>query len=448
MGKPVSLPPGFGSLTEDEGGAPWAADDAGNARPSRPLPPPPKPPDFGSLAPRLGTVSRDDADWGEDEDPTGNLGMPPVRPAVASSPAVRATPLLGGAARRPPTQLVAIAVAALVVVGGILAFAFWPRSGRLVVNVTGPGGVGVAQLSVLVDGEEVCQSSPCVARLSADTHRLRIFAAGYQQPADRMVAVPRGGDANVDVALAPGGFGAGGTGLSIGDLGKYLRVKVDGQDRGALPVKINDLAAGEHVIEIGGNDRYAPFEEKVTLEADQILEYEPKLQVKKGLARVEEGRNAGGARVTLECPGEAESLLDPPTSVDVDPKKPCTLRAVKEGYAVFRTSVAFDDGKAEKVFRIDLDPTATGGTAATPRRGGASTPAAPAAASRGTCKVSINSIPITTAVIDGRPVGKTPKLVSVPCGPHTVTFMHPSKGRKVAGVVAVPSKVAVAAVRF
>ncbi|GEM_PF-3695111 len=462
MGAPITIPPSLrphlaadlGSGTTPGSGS-WPGEESpAVARPSGPLPPPPKPPSFGSLGPRVGGIRRDDADWGEDEDPTGDLGGLADRASGVVAPAGRGSRAEVEAPRRAAGQVIPAVIAALVVIGGLAAYLLWPRAGRLIVNVTGPGGVEIPRLVVLVDGKEACSSSPCtVADLTAGPHRLRITAPGYQQPAERMVAVPSGGDFTLDVSLVPGGGGAeGGTGLAIAEIGKYLRVKIDGQDRGVPPLRITDLTPGEHQIEIAGNDRYAPFEEKITIEADRVLEYQPKLTVLKGLVRVEAGKNAAGARVTLDCAGD-ESLLDPPTSLDVDPKTPCSLRAVKDGYAIFQTKVTFDDGRAEKTYTVDLEPAVAGAGGPPPGGGAAPGGGKPAGggqqpAGGGQCKVTANSIPIATAVIDGRPLGKTPASATVSCGPHTVIFVHPEKGRKVVSVNATPGRPAVAAVRF
>ena len=52
-------------------------------------------------------------------------------------------------------------------------------------------------------------------------------------------------------------------------------------------------------------------------------------------------------------------------------------------------------------------------------------------------------------MLDGRPLGSTPKVgISVPCGSHTVTFIHPEKGRKSVTVTANPGKPATAATKF
>ncbi len=48
-------------------------------------------------------------------------------------------------------------------------------------------------------------------------------------------------------------------------------------------------------------------------------------------------------------------------------------------------------------------------------------------------KLNINSIPRANVVLDGRPLGMTPQIgVSVSPGSHTVVFVHPELGRKVA----------------
>jgi hypothetical protein len=56
-------------------------------------------------------------------------------------------------------------------------------------------------------------------------------------------------------------------------------------------------------------------------------------------------------------------------------------------------------------------------------------PASSAAA--GTCTLMINSIPATMVVVDGKPVGMTPRMAlpAVP-GSHTVSFVHDEYGKK------------------
>jgi hypothetical protein len=43
--------------------------------------------------------------------------------------------------------------------------------------------------------------------------------------------------------------------------------------------------------------------------------------------------------------------------------------------------------------------------------------------------LDVTSNPPAGLVLDGRPVGKAPRIIQVPSGPHTVLFVHPERGR-------------------
>ncbi|HSN99837.1 MAG TPA: PEGA domain-containing protein, partial [Candidatus Nanopelagicales bacterium] len=63
--------------------------------------------------------------------------------------------------------------------------------------------------------------------------------------------------------------------------------------------------------------------------------------------------------------------------------------------------------------------------------------------------LNINSIPVSKVVLDGRPLGSTPKVgVSVPAGSHTVTFIHPELGKKSVTVTVKAGETKTAAVKF
>jgi serine/threonine-protein kinase len=66
----------------------------------------------------------------------------------------------------------------------------------------------------------------------------------------------------------------------------------------------------------------------------------------------------------------------------------------------------------------------------------------------GTGTLNINSIPISNVLVDGRPVGPTPRSMPVAAGKHQVTFVHPTKGRKSISVNVVAGKTALAATKF
>lgn len=62
--------------------------------------------------------------------------------------------------------------------------------------------------------------------------------------------------------------------------------------------------------------------------------------------------------------------------------------------------------------------------------------------------LSLTSTPPCNVVLDGRPLGTTPRELEVAAGAHSVVFIHPQKGRKSLRVEALAGKAAVASVSF
>ena len=308
--------------------------------PSASLPPPPKPPAFGSKRPS-------GADWDSDGDRDSV--------ATASEDETRKVPrpvpsalTMAGSALQPGGRgmlLASIVLVGLVIVGG-LAFAFWPRKGELIVNVSGPGGVAITDLEVLVDDEVTCTESPCSAsNLAAGQHSLRVVADKYQRPAKRIVVVPSGDVETVDVEL--------------------------------IPVSAVKVTAGE-------------------------------------------ARSRGSAGEPGAASEEAIPTLDMSRSGDTEGKD---AEEEREGSSTTRT---------------------TGGSRAVARA--VATPVARPTSGKG--RININSYPASNAVVDGKPVGRTPTSVTVAAGAHRVMFVHPQKGRRVVAVRVNPGQTAGASVRF
>ena len=72
-----------------------------------------------------------------------------------------------------------------------------------------------------------------------------------------------------------------------------------------------------------------------------------------------------------------------------------------------------------------------------------------AAPPSGQATININSIPVSKVVLDGRPLGSTPKVgIVVPPGSHTVTFIHAEMGNKSVTVNVKAGETKTAAVKF
>ncbi|MCK6532906.1 MAG: protein kinase [Polyangiaceae bacterium] len=380
---------------------------------------------------------------------------PPVVPAAYPAPAPS-----GGAGR-----MILLAVAGLLVVSLVAAMVvfFIPRKGTLVVTVAGPGNKSVDAVQVFVDGNKRCDTSPCrVTELATGTHMVKVTAAGFQPTAEQGVKVETGEDAVLNVTLSRASDG---TGVKVSaDTAGAVKLFVDGKEIGPLPQELRDMTAGEHVIKIAG-ERYEAWEKRIVIEEGQVQSIDPKLKVVKGLATIKGGTGADGAKVLLVSGSERRPIPKLPIKIDITTDKPWSIVATKAGFEDFKKDISFQDGKAEETFTVDLyekgkapkpeAPVATGGQTPTggtekpevgkPPVGGTEKPVAAA----GTGTLNINSIPVSNVILDGKPMGSTPKVgLSVPAGNHTVVFVHAEHGRK-SRVVNVPAGgAATAAVRF
>lgn len=346
-----------------------------------------------------------------------------------------------------------------------IVFLAVPGTGTLVVSVAGPGNKAVDKVKVLIDDQEVCSQSPCIAgELKSGTHIVKVIAEGYGSTAGKAYSVESGTETPVNITLAAPSPG---TGILVKHEGSGLKLWVDGKEIGPLPQELKEMSPGSHDVKVGGSDRYDEYKETVNVETDKILTIEPKLKVLKGEATLEPGENAEGAKILLVSGKERRPLnKDLPVRLEVGTDKRYKIVATKKGYETYENFIEFDDGKAEKTFIISLkesddsssndedeDETPRAAArapvrrSAPPRRAAARRSSAASTAGKGV--LNINSIPVSKVILDGVPKGTTPVIgVKVAPGTHTVVFQHPEHGRKVRAVTVQAGKTATAAVRF
>ncbi len=405
--------------------------------------------------------------------PRAPLPPPPKAqplPAPTFEQPVMASPSITLPQQRSSRGGVWMVIAAVLVIGaGAAAYTLMPKKGSLVVSVSGPGGKAIDGVQVYVDGTQRCDASPCqVTDLPRGVHFVKVAAAGYTTTAPKAIKINAGEESAENAELARGSDGSG---LKVVAEGAGLKLSVDGKDYGPLPQEIKDLSPGEHTIKIDGGERYESMEKRVTVEADKLLTLEPKLKVKKGLATIKAGSNADGAKVLLVSGTERRPVPSLPLRVDITSEKPYSIVATKKGFSDFKQSIEFEDGQAERTFVVELGSSSSEAepdkedkpeapTASKPR--GPAPVATPkpvpvpvavavekpvAASGKGT--LNINSIPVSNVILDGKPLGQTPKVgVSVSPGAHTVIFVHPEHGRKAKSVTVEAGKTAAAIVRF
>jgi len=351
--------------------------------------------------------------------------------------------------------LLAVLFVVVAIAAGFAVMLVIPRSGTLAINVIDPRG-SIPQVEVLVDGKKVCDATPCTQEVAAGVHRVQVHTgSGYQPVAPKVVNVE--GNAQVDFMLNPtsgssGSSTAQGTGIKVSGAQPGFRLAVDGKEIGALPQEVRDLAPGEHKIKItgpqGSEDRYAAIEKTVTVSKDEMVDLGSlSLKVVKGKITILPG--TPGAKVYIVMGSDRRVLPELPKAVDIDATKTYTLEAEKSGYNDFSQVITFEDGQAEKSITVNLEPKsakpATGAVAAAPKAESApkaepkeepkSEPAPkeevkaePKSEATGEATLKINSVPASSVILDGKPIGQTPlPSVKVSAGTHNIRFVNPEQ---------------------
>lgn len=359
---------------------------------------------------------------------------------------------------------VALLLGVVAVVGAGVYF-LMPRTGTLVVNVADAKGAAISKIDITVDGKSACTSAPCIVKdVSAGVHEVKVSATGFDPPAARAVTIESRKDSSIDFSLSPAKT-AGGTGLKIAGnpLQSGVRLSVDGKEYGPLPQEIHDLTPGEHKVKISGSERYAPVEKTIDVKQDELVDLgNVALKVLKGKATIQLG--TPGAKVYLVSGTNRKEVPQFPIAIDFDPSEKWNLEAKMAGMDDYSQPISFDDGQAEKTIVVTLSPkgsTPAATAAAPPVVAHGPTPPpfvapkaptapaepkepvaavtpkepptgrAPAAPAAGEAFLNINSRPASTVLLDGRPLGPTPRVkVSVTPGTHTVLFVNAEESLK------------------
>jgi hypothetical protein len=377
--------------------------------------------DTDSLEPRSSGV-RSDAPW-----------------AISSQR--RAEPALGSR-----LALIGLAFAASLAATIALVNSLLPaRKGTLLITASGPNQVRIEQAEVLFDGKKVCSEVPCrLEGLSAGVHGVSVWAKGYEHMAAQPFEIRGGVESALQLMLTRRDTAA----LRVNVNVPGLSVRVDGEDRGAAPTTIHQLSPTEHTVRLAGNPAYAPYEQRVTLEADRVLTLEPKLVALIGKLHLEPGAGADSARIEVIRDGFVREVGKLPTDLELTPGRSYRVHASRKNFEDYDAEVAFDEARTEQSLVVSLTPRESALRAAPVVPQPAPAGQAPASSARASGALNINSIPISQVLLDGLPIGSTPLKLNLNAGPHALIFVHPTLGRQTLNVNVPAGQTAVAAVRF
>jgi hypothetical protein len=377
-------------------------------------------------------------------------------------------PAHGGASKM-PWVLALLAVVALAAAGVVYFRA--NRTGEVTISAT-RSGKPLDAAKVYIEGQPRCEFTPCVVEgLTPGKKSIRVTYAGVV--AQQEVMIEAGGKHQISVAvdeatgspLAPEPGKPATLKIAADSNQKGVKVFVDGVDKGPLPLELKDLQPGTIKLRLVGGEGFAVTERTVELKAGETTDLGA-ITLAMLKVKVTFQLETAGAKVKLIADGDKrdEEELKFGRSKEVvktlDTSKKWSIEGTKKGFEELKREISFADGKAEQLVKIELSEqgkepppiatapsTATGTATATPPPA-TGTPTVTPPPSGGMATLSVNSVPPSKAIVDGRPVGSTPTTVQVPAGSHTVVFVHKDLGRKSVTVTVGAGETKVAAVRF
>ena len=279
------------------------------------------------------------------------------------------------------------------IVGSALMFApKWRMSppiaqtGQLIVVSQPPGG------DVIVDGQ-LRGVTPLTLSLKPGPHALQLNRAEISRSI--AVTIKAGAETTHYVDLDAPRVPASGQ-LVVGSEPPGARVTVDGQARGATPVTLRDIAAGEHTVIIQGASGLV--QRSVTVERGQSASL---LVSMNGQASF--GWVSISAPVVLQILEEDRKLGTSETDRIVLPAGQHTLRISNQRLGFQTARVVHITAGGGASIKIDL-PNGV---------------------------VSLNALPWAEVFIDGRQIGETPLgNIKVPIGEHEALFRNPQFGER------------------
>lgn len=326
----------------------------------------------------------------------------PVSSAIVIAPPSAAAALPAGAGPRSVDTRVIAGVAAAVIVAGLAAALYfggasrWLRrtaeapQGKLTVS-TVPAGA-----DVIIDGK-AAGLTPLSITVAAGAHTV-VLRRGTDERS-LPVTVNAGSDISQYVEFGTAATPAARVGrIAVTTEPAGARVSVDGRVKGAAPLTLVDLPAGEHTVSVAGDA--GTLERRVVVEAGGTTSVVFSLP-----------KTAGPASgwLSVAAPFEVQ-IFEGTDLVGTSGTSRIMLTAGRHDFRLVNASLGYEETRrvdvtAGKQAAVKLDP--------------------PKAV------LSANAKPWADVIIDGTNVGQTPLAnLTLPIGTHQVIFRHPQLGER------------------
>lgn len=363
-------------------------------------------------------------------------------------------------------------VAAAMVALGIAGFFYLRSASAATVTINAlHQSKKVETAKVYINGQPRCEFTPCILELKPGTANVRVVYG--QLAGTRTVQVEGGKKISVDVTLgvapdlappepstpapvAPEPKAPASLSLATTMKDVDVKVLINGEDKGKLPLELKDLEPGELELTFVGDDKFGKVTKTVQLEPGKTLKLDdiklPLVKVKTIFELVTKG-----AEVKLVEVGGDESTLKftlGKTDKTLDTTKKWKVLATLKGYQDFEKVLDFDGVEDELKLKIELEkeeekPEPSPVSSPDPQPSNEPQPPQPTDVVAKFGFINANSIPPSAVIIDGSPRGQTPVSgVKVSAGTHTVVFRHSSRGTMTRTVNVGAGQTATAVVRF
>lgn len=335
-------------------------------------------------------------EWPAASPPSAPAAYPSVQPGGVPASQVPTAVDMRGAS---PMLPVGIGAAVVAVILGWLLFGG---------TETGTATFAVAPMDaqVTLDGKELEGSSPfSLLEIEPEVpHTLEFTAEGYESqtttftltdgetrslPAIELVATARD------------------TGFSLASIPAGLQVVVDNKPTPhRTPARVLHVSPGMHTVQLSPPPGYAPFEIKVFVSDNQVLELSPAKLVRSAPAAP-----VAPVAAALEPTVSAEPVVVAPVAAPKSSRSSSSSSAASKARREKRRAARRANRKASSASRASR----------------ASAPARTAGGAMGTLRV--NTRPWSKVFVDGRLVGNTPQFnIKLKAGSHTVKLVNDQMG--------------------